>query len=193
MTGFTGAGSIGLVAATAIAISVQLELLPLGKLIALVQLGLAIGKTIRPLSYVPFECHRIDNPLLDACEDMWISHSTRKLYLACSDSQARRWMVLVVLDLNDPGLQLDGGPHRIEARKLGTPDYTGVDGDGLLSLTGFTGIDLPDGGVRFLVVNNRPAVDPATGKYAANQARAGVNATIEVFERSLTTMRTIIN
>ncbi|KAK3360556.1 hypothetical protein B0T25DRAFT_473853 [Lasiosphaeria hispida] len=196
MTDFMQVGSAGLVAAAAIAIGVQLNLIPLGNLIALVQLGLAIGKTIRPLSDFPYECRHIDHPLLDACEDMWISH-TRKLYLACSDSQARKqWFPavdqynltgrsqvdgIVVMDLDQPGL--GRYPSRITARRLDTPDYSGVAGDGLLSLTGFTGVDLPDGGVRFLVVNNRPAVDLATGKYAVNQAYAGVNATIEVFER----------
>ena len=189
----------GIATAAAIAIGVQLDLFPLGNLITLVQLGLAIGKTIQPLSAFPFECRRIDNPMLDACEDMWISRSTRKLYLACSDSKARRqWFPavdqynltgrsrvdgIVVVDLDQPGLGPGIGPgSQVTARRLNTPGYTGVAGDGLLSLTGFTGVDLPDGVVRFLVVNNRPAVDLGTGEYAADQAYAGVNATIEVFE-----------
>lgn len=57
-------------------------------------LGLAIGKVLQPISDFPaYQCRRIHDPLLHACEDMWLSEATRQLFLACSDSDARnRWM-----------------------------------------------------------------------------------------------------
>ena len=59
----------------------------------LVKLGLAIGKTIQPISDFPYQCRRISDPRLEACEDMWLSEATRQLFLACSDPEARsHWM-----------------------------------------------------------------------------------------------------
>jgi hypothetical protein len=127
---------------------------------------------------------------------MWISEPTRKLYLACSDSHERlKWFPsvehynlsgrtkgdsVVVLDLEQPALEI--GSADVTAEKLGTPGFSGTAGDGLLSLNGFTGLDVGNGVVRLLLPNNRPAIDPVTGTYAADQAAAGVNATVEVFE-----------
>lgn len=185
---------VGLAVVLALAIGAQL--LPVGPLVTLVKLGTGYGKKIQPISDFPYQCRRIDHPLLQACEDMWLSESTRKLYLACSDSHARlQWFPsvdhynhsgrstgdnIVVMDPDQPGLRGNSAP--ITAQKLGTPDYTGTAGDGFLSLNGFGGVDVGNGVVRLLLVNNRPSIDPATGTYAADQARAGVNATIEVFE-----------
>lgn len=58
------------------------------------KLGLAIGKVLQPISDFPsYQCRRIHDPLLQACEDMWLSEATRQLFLACSDPDARsKWM-----------------------------------------------------------------------------------------------------
>ena len=59
----------------------------------IISLGLGIGKTIDPVTSFPYRCRRIKDDRLQACEDMWLSESTRQLFLACSDPLARRqWM-----------------------------------------------------------------------------------------------------
>lgn len=193
MTIFT-TSRVGLVVVLALALGIQFT--PLPAFVTLVRLGYGIGKTIQPITDFPYQCRRIDHPLLTACEDMWISEPTRKLYLACSDPRARlQWFPsvdnynltgrsqkdgIVVLDLDQPGLQAESQP--ITAHKLKTKGYSGTAGDGLLDLNGFIGIDMGNGAVRFLLVNNRPSINEATGSYAEDQAAVGVNATIEAFE-----------
>lgn len=54
-----------------------------------VWLGLGIGRTIQPLSDFPYTCRRIADTRMEACEDMWLSESTRQLFLACSDPVSR--------------------------------------------------------------------------------------------------------
>lgn len=63
------------------------------------KLGLAIGKVLQPISDFPsYRCHRIHDPVLQACEDLWLSEPTRQLFLACSDSDARaKWMPKYVM------------------------------------------------------------------------------------------------
>lgn len=87
---------ISIVLVVLVATLLQLPLFQ--RLIRLLHLGLAIGKDIRPISDFPqYQCRRLQDPLLEACEDMWISGTTRKLYLACSDSKGRdNWMPKLV-------------------------------------------------------------------------------------------------
>lgn len=188
------ASRVGVALVVALAIGVQL--LPIGPLVTLVKLGTGYGKNIQPISDFPYQCRRVKHPLLQACEDMWMSETTRKLYLACSDSHARlQWFPsvdhynhsgrsegdnLVVMDLDQAGLR--GQSDTITVQRLETPDYSGTAGDGFLSLNGFNAVDMGNGVLRLLLVNNRPSLDPVTGTYAADQTSAGVNATIEVFE-----------
>ncbi|KAF6845312.1 serum paraoxonase arylesterase [Colletotrichum musicola] len=155
-----------------------------------VSLGLGLGKTFQPLSDFPYSCRRIESPQLQACEDMWLSESTRQLFLACSDPLARqRWMpnayhfnisgrstrdAVVAVDIDAP--KGDG----FELRALKTPGFSGTAGDGLLQLVGFAGSDAKDGTVELLLVNNRPPIDPATGKLL-EKASGGANSTIELF------------
>lgn len=58
------------------------------------KLGLGIGKVLQPISDFPsYQCRRIHDPLLQGCEDIWLSEATRQLFLACSDSDARtKWL-----------------------------------------------------------------------------------------------------
>ncbi|CAM1510669.1 Fc.00g010040.m01.CDS01 [Cosmosporella sp. VM-42] len=157
-----------------------------------VSLGLGIGRVIEPLSNFPYTCRRIEHPRMEACEDIWLSQSTRQLFLACSDPNSRPyWMpnvahfnisarsqkdAIVALEIDKP----DG--DSFELRVLKTPEYTGTAGDGLLDVAGFTGIDNPKtGGVELLIINNRPSVDAVTGEYS-DQLATGANITIELFE-----------
>lgn len=59
------------------------------RIVLLLRLGLAIGKVIQPVSDFAYQCHRIHDPRLEACEDLWFSEATRQLFFACSDSQSR--------------------------------------------------------------------------------------------------------
>lgn len=83
---------IGLGIAALIAVLIQL---PMTRNVwTLLKLGLAVGKVLQPLSdFTSYECRRLHDPLLEACEDMWLSEPTRQLFLACSDLDARtRWL-----------------------------------------------------------------------------------------------------
>jgi len=52
-----------------------------------------VGRHVQPISDFPYDCRRITDPRLQACEDMWLSENTRQLFLACSESSARAaWM-----------------------------------------------------------------------------------------------------
>lgn len=58
-----------------------------------VWLGFGIGRVLQPLSDFPYTCRRIVDSRMQACEDMWLSESTRQLFLACSDPESRpHWM-----------------------------------------------------------------------------------------------------
>lgn len=86
----------------AVLIVVFIQLPIVQRTVHLVRLGLAIGKTIQPISDFAhmYKCRRIEDPRLEACEDMWLSEATRKLFLACSDPEARgQWMPKYANDL----------------------------------------------------------------------------------------------
>ncbi|KAF5620138.1 serum paraoxonase arylesterase [Fusarium sp. NRRL 52700] len=152
-------------------------------------LGLGIGRTIQPLSEFPYQCRKIVHHRLEACEDMYLSQSTRQLFLACSDPIARKqWHpnvgsrnisgrsqrdAIVALDIDKP---LDNG---FEFRVLKTPDFVGTAGDGLVNLAGFSGIEQENGEVDLFLVNLRPSVD-ADGRLVDQYVHGG-NATIEHF------------
>ncbi|KAF4973962.1 hypothetical protein FZEAL_9069 [Fusarium zealandicum] len=157
-----------------------------------VWLAFGIGRVMQPLSDFPYTCRKIVDSRMEACEDMWLSESTRQLFLACSDPNARpHWMPnvanlnmsarsqkdsIVALDIDKP---VHGG---FEFRTLKTPGFSGTAGDGLLNAVGFTGVDNPDSGrIELLVINNRPSVDAVTGQFA-DQYASGANGTIDLFE-----------
>jgi arylesterase / paraoxonase len=55
--------------------------------------ALALRRTIEPLAAFPYQCRRVYDERLRACEDMWLSESTRQFFLVCSDPLARnQWM-----------------------------------------------------------------------------------------------------
>lgn len=74
----------------ALLVAVLLQVPVIQRIGTFIWLGLAIGKTIQPLSDFPnYQCRRIHDERLQACEDMWLSEKTRTLFLACSDAQLR--------------------------------------------------------------------------------------------------------
>lgn len=84
MVGFS---TISLVSIVLIAALVQVPVVKhIGRA---VWLGFAIGKDIQPITDFQRQCRRLEDPRLQACEDLWISEAQRKLYLACSDPHAR--------------------------------------------------------------------------------------------------------
>ncbi|ROW09842.1 hypothetical protein VMCG_02163 [Cytospora schulzeri] len=178
---------IGLGAIVLIAVLIQLPIAQ--RTVALVRLGLAIGKTIQPISDFAhtYQCRRIVDPWLEACEDMWLSEATRKLYLACSDPEARdQWMP------NEGQLNLTGRSTRdaiimmdletLDFSKLPMPGFPGTQGDGIINFNGFTGADREDGCVDLFITNFRPSIDTFTGLVLPDQAAVGGNSTIEVFK-----------
>ncbi|KXH53999.1 hypothetical protein CNYM01_10147 [Colletotrichum nymphaeae SA-01] len=170
-------------------------------------LGLGIGKEFQPLSDFPYSCRRIEDPRLQACEDMWLSEATRQLFLACSDPLSRQqWLPKYVFSEQPPPISATARAQHMNAsgrstrdavialdidspkgdafeyRVLETPGFTGTAGDGLLQLVGITGIDAPKGDrLEILLVNNGPSVDPVTGNLL-DQKSVGANSTIEVFQ-----------
>lgn len=63
----------------------------IGKTLLFVLFG--VGREVQLISDFPYQCRRIVDDRLQACEDMWLSEQNRKLYFACSDAQARtQWL-----------------------------------------------------------------------------------------------------
>ena len=76
----------GLLAAVLLAVAFQALKAPL-------TLAFGFGRHIQLLSDFPYECRRVEDPRLQACEDMWLSEGSRVLYLACSNPVARaQWL-----------------------------------------------------------------------------------------------------
>lgn len=68
-------------------------------------------------------------------------------------------------------------------RTLATPNYPGLNGDGLLSLIAITGLEnnaVPGGAIDLYLNNQLPTVDPTIG-HPVDNTQTGANATIEVF------------
>ena len=150
---------------------------------------IGIGRTIQPISDFPYQCRRIQDPILQACEDMWLSESSRQLFLACSDPMSRtRWLPNIGL-FNASGRAMDDAiiamnidepvGQSYKYRILETYNFHGTNEDGSLHLIGFTGVD-SSAGINFFVVNNRPSVDPESGELLDN-AQVGANSTVERF------------
>ncbi|OQU99407.1 SMP-30/Gluconolaconase/LRE-like domain-containing protein [Cladophialophora immunda] len=163
--------------------------------------GMGLGRKVQPVTDFPYQCHRISgDPNIQACEDMWLDQRSRTLYLACSDSLARKeWMP------NKP-VKRDASIHRLNAsgralhdhvvamdidspkasggytyRVLKMQNFPGVHGDGRLHVVGMTGTTSADGfDIQLWLVNARPSVDPETGELLDNSVVGG-NSTIEVF------------
>ncbi|SMR42780.1 unnamed protein product [Zymoseptoria tritici ST99CH_1E4] len=155
-----------------------------------------LGRVVQPISDFPsYQCRRIHDPRLEACEDMWLSEETRQLFLACSSSASRKEWMPNVGRLNASGRSLNDAIIAMDIDKpkgdsfsyqtLKTPGFGGVNGDGRLHLVGFTARDVkPKDGdkhtTEFYLVNAKPFVDSETGALLDN-AKVGPNMTIESF------------
>ncbi|KAK6079508.1 hypothetical protein SCUP234_05677 [Seiridium cupressi] len=167
----------------------------------MVSLGFGLGRALEPLSAFPYTCRRINHERLKACEDMWLSESTRQLFLACSEpihGKMRRANIdfagcsvghlnvsgmhlddaIVVLDLDD----LNAGAE-VKPRVLTTPGFSGTNGEGLLHLASLTGVDGEDGSIRLWVINLKPSLNTTTGELL-DQPKVGANVTVELFTTS---------
>ncbi|KAM0344937.1 hypothetical protein ACHAPU_007071 [Fusarium lateritium] len=155
-----------------------------------VWLFLGVGRVIQPLADFPYTCRKIVDPRMEACEDMWLSQSTRQMFLTCSDPLARKhWMPsvghlnvtgrsqrdsIVVLDIDKP---VD---NSFQLRTLKTPGFSGTLGDGLINVVGFTGMESSSGDIDLMVINLQPSVDGENNKLL-DQHVHGANSTIEHF------------
>ncbi|KAK4507922.1 hypothetical protein PRZ48_001657 [Zasmidium cellare] len=154
----------------------------------LIFVGMGVGRHVQPISDFPYQCRKIQDERLQACEDMWLSEETRQLFFACSDPFARQqWMpnfdrfnvsgrsrtdAVVAMDIDKPK------GNSFEYRVLKTPSYQ--TGDGHLYLVGLTGKDKPNG-IDIALVNGRPPRDRETGEYL-DASNSGGDFSIELFE-----------
>ncbi|KAF2172419.1 hypothetical protein M409DRAFT_17652 [Zasmidium cellare ATCC 36951] len=159
---------------------------------------IGVGRHVQPISDFPYQCRRIHDERLQACEDMWLSEETRQLFLACSDPLARqqwdfsfsrfnisgrsRTDAVIALDIDKP--KGDSFDYRV----LKTPSYK--TGDGHLYLVGLTGRDnipaandpnKPPFSIDIALVNGRPPRDSQTGEFL-DASELGGDFTIELFE-----------
>ncbi|KAK1140302.1 hypothetical protein N8T08_010505 [Aspergillus melleus] len=147
-----------------------------------------IGRVTQPLEDFPYECQKLEHPLLSSCEDVWLDGPGRKLYAACGEIQGRKgWCPgggklnasarvgsnwISVLDIDRPGAD---GLYGL--RKLKTGDSYAKD----LDLHGFDVQEIDNGILRFWLINHRPPVDAETGELL-DASKVGANSTIEVFD-----------
>ncbi|CAG7935033.1 unnamed protein product [Penicillium nalgiovense] len=147
---------------------------------------IGIGREIQSIDEFPWTCTRLQHPLLEGCEDMWLDDQGRKLYAVCNSVESRQgWCPgggkynisarsrtdhIAVLDIDEPGPDGLYGLHQL---KVG-----GYDDD--LDLIAFD-VRRIDGRLRFWLINHRPPVDPTTGEFLDAFA-VGANSTIEIFD-----------
>ncbi|KAI6363580.1 hypothetical protein MCOR25_005863 [Pyricularia grisea] len=156
----------------------------------------AIGRTIQPIGDFPYTCRRIDNPRLQACEDMWLSEQTRQLFMACSEPLGRAAWLPAVMQLNWEKRSLNDAVIVADLEKpdgdffvtrvLSTHGYEGISGDNeRLYLHGIDGLEVQseDGKpkISIALINHKAAVDAETGK-VLDPSAVGGNSTVEIFE-----------
>lgn len=183
------AGLIRISLCIVVLIAVFMQLPIVQRTVHLVRLGLAIGKTIQPISDFAhmYKCRRIEDPQLEACEDILLSEATRKLFLACSDREARgQWMPnegqldLTARSTRDATVMMD--LQTLQFSELSMSGFSGTQDDGI-NINGFTGADSDNGCITLFVTNFRPSVDPLTWMVLPDQAAVGANSTIELFKK----------
>ncbi|KAJ5817655.1 hypothetical protein N7447_007663 [Penicillium robsamsonii] len=133
-------------------------------------LTIGVGRNIQSIDEFLWTCTRLQHPLLEGYEDMWLDEQGRKLYAACSSIDTRQgW---------SPG----GSKFNISARSrtdhiavlnIDQPGPDGLYGLHKLNVGGYSGdLDLHSFDVR---------IDPTTGEFL-NARTFGANSTIEIFD-----------
>lgn len=152
-----------------------------------------VSRVMQPLSDFPYNCRRINDHNLAACEDAWIDEKSRQIFLACSNVLGRKawnpnighWAAerrsrtdhVVAMSLDTPNPQDSGS---FDYRVLSLGDYTNHFDEPELSLVGMSGVTQRDGTVHLYFVNAAPTYN-VTSNSIAQQDVTGANATIEAF------------
>ncbi|KAF7959511.1 hypothetical protein EAE96_001127 [Botrytis aclada] len=155
-------------------------------------LNFGVGRNHNKLEDYPFTCRRVEHPLLETCEDLFLDHEDRTLYAACSTVASRRgWGPggnlynvsqrtledhVSVLKIDEPGEDGLYGLHTLEI----SGGYQGVDNHNSIDVHGFDVEFLPDSRLRFWMVNHRPAIGES-GNFL-DATKVGANSTVEVFD-----------
>ncbi|KAF7926666.1 uncharacterized protein EAE97_010175 [Botrytis byssoidea] len=155
-------------------------------------LNFGVGRTHNKLEDYPFTCRRVEHPLLESCEDLFLDHEDRTLYAACSTIASRRgWGPggnlynisqrtledhVSVLKIDEPGEDGLYGLHTLEV----SGEYQGVDSHKSIDVHGFDVEFLSDSRLRFWMINHRPAIDES-GNFL-DATKVGANSTVEVFD-----------
>lgn len=153
----------------------------------LILLIFPILRVVQPIEDFPYTCERVQHPLLEGCEDLWLDHDDRKLYAACASISVRTgWSPggnmfntsardqadhIAVIDIDHPG---SDGLYGLRQLSIGK-EYQGD-----LDLLGFDAHRIGDR-LRFWLINHRPPVDPDTGG-PLDAFKVGANSTIEIFD-----------
>ncbi|KAK0111516.1 hypothetical protein ONS95_001870 [Cadophora gregata] len=153
-----------------------------------------IGRTHQKIEEFPYQCRRLEHPLLDSCEDMVLDEEGRTLFAACSSLASRRgWSPggdkynlsardfndhVSVLNIDEPGPDGLYGLHKLEI----TGNYVSATGGNEIDVHGIEIEVLSPTRLRFWMNNHRPPVDP-NGNLLDGK-NLGANSTIEVFEHT---------
>lgn len=146
-----------------------------------------IARVIQPIENFPYNCERVEHPLLEGCEDIWLDYQGRKLYAACSTIATRTgWSPggdmfnvsardqldhISVMDIDEPG---SDGLYGVRQLKIGATYKDSLD------LHGFDVRRIGDQ-LRFWLINHRPPMNPETG-VPLDAFKVGANSTIEIFD-----------
>ncbi|RDW62531.1 hypothetical protein BP5796_10833 [Coleophoma crateriformis] len=154
--------------------------------------SLGYGRRTTNISAFNVKCQKLQDPGLEACEDMWLHEPSGLLYLACSDSQHRPSWVPSLVQFNVSGRPMSDHVAVLDTRSdkplksrlqwLRVENFSGNNGDGTLNLHGIDiREDTTSGRLQLLAINHRPPLDPTTGA-ALDPNSIGANSTIELFE-----------
>jgi hypothetical protein len=152
--------------------------------------ALGLRREVQPVEDFPYDCHRIEHPLLQACEDLWLDHAGRRLYASCGDVTSRTHWNPGGSEFNHTGR---GAGDHIAVLDIDHPGADGLFGvraltvaesfpDAELQLHNVEARRLDSGTLRFWLVNHRVPVNETTGELLPVGNAVGSNDTIEIFD-----------
>ncbi|KAH7317754.1 serum paraoxonase/arylesterase-like protein [Rhexocercosporidium sp. MPI-PUGE-AT-0058] len=155
---------------------------------------IGIGRAHQRIEEFPYQCRRLQSPLLQSCEDMVLDEEGRTLFAACSSISSRRgWSPggdkydisardfndhVSVLNIDEPGPDGLYGLHKLEI----TGNYVSATGGKEIDVHGIALEVLSRSRLRFWMNNHRPSIDE-NGNLLDGK-KVGANSTIEVFEHT---------